>query len=386
MTRLLGMTWNHPRGRDSLRAATAEYGRVDIEWEARSLREFEDTPVTELAARYDLIAIDHPFTGTAAASGALLALDEILAADVLADIRAGGLGASFASYQAHGHQWALPVDAAAQVSAYRPDLLREPVPRGWAETEELLRHLPSGVTAELPANPTHLWSTLLSLCHHHAGTEAPADARRPSWWPDEGIEADVAAAAWEQLRTLLDLVDPVSLERDPIGTLHAMASGAPIAYVPLVFGYSSYSRAGYGERLVRFAEAPRYRVPGTLLGGVGLAVSARCADPGAAAGFAGWVASSASQRGVYLRGGGQPGHRAAWQDPAADALTGGFFTATGPTTMAAFVRDRRPGYPVFQQRAAARLHELMLRREPASVALEELRRLEQERAPVRESR
>jgi multiple sugar transport system substrate-binding protein len=383
MTSLRGMTWNHPRGLWSLRAATEAYGRdVTVEWDARSLREFEETPVTELAERYDLMAIDHPFIGQATAAGALLPLDEHLPADLVGDLRASSVGPSFASYLAGGHLWALPVDAAAQVSAYRPDLLPGPPPRTWDEALALLADLPSGLTAEFPANPTHLLASFLTLCHHVAdqGGARPASpestasaARPPAWWRPDGPQPDVAAEAVSRLHKLLDLVNPESLEHDPIQTLNAMASGNSIAYVPLTFGYVSYARDGYAEHLIGFADvpSPRPEPAGSILGGVGLAVSARCTKPALATELAGWLASADCQRGVYAQAGGQPGHRSAWTDPGVNAASHGFFDSTLGTLDAAFVRDRGNGYPALQQRAGALLHEMVRRREqPAAVARE----------------
>ncbi|GAA3520128.1 extracellular solute-binding protein [Actinocatenispora rupis] len=370
MSTLRGMTWNHRRGLAPLVAATERYGAA-IDWDARSLREFEDVPVAELAARYDLIAVDHPFMGQAAASGEFLALDEVLPADVLAEQAAGSVGPSFRSYAWQGHQWALPMDAAAQVSAYRPDLVDAP-PRSWAEAVELLRALPAGTVGKLPANPTHLWASFLTLCHHEAGaarTGAGPDGR-PAWWPADGIEPDVAAAAVGALYRLLDLVDPGSLAQDPIQVLDEMASGAPVAYAPLVFGYSNYARDGYGDHLVRFADAPGPDgVPvGTMLGGVGLAISARCADPAAAVRFAAAVVAPDFQADGYAGAGGQPGHRRAWTDPAVNRLTHGFFADTLSTVDASFLRARDTGYPAYQADAGDLLHDLVRRREsPAAV-------------------
>ncbi|HEY3504683.1 MAG TPA: extracellular solute-binding protein [Actinocatenispora sp.] len=370
MSSLRGMTWSHRRGLAPLLHATERYG-VAIDWDARSLREFEDTPVAELAARYDLVAIDHPFMGQAAATGAFRALDELLPADVLAEQAAGSVGPSFRSYTWAGHQWALPMDAAAQVSAYRPDLV-DAAPASWAEAEELLRALPAGTVGKLPANPTHLWASFLTLCHHEAGpsrTEVGVQGR-PVWWPADGIVPDVAAAAAAALYRLLALVDPGSLAQDPIQVLDEMAAGAPVAYAPLVFGYSNYARDGYGARLVRFADAPGPdgTPAGTMLGGVGLAVSAACADPAAAARFAASVVAPDFQADGYAHAGGQPGHRRAWTDPVVNELTHGFFADTLATLDASFVRGRDTGYPAYQSDAGELLHELVRRREsPAAI-------------------
>lgn len=382
MTHLRGITWNHPRGLNSLKAATvaflAEREDITLEWHARPLKEFEDTPITELAARYDLLAIDHPFTGEAAATGALLPFDELFAPEVLDEQRVNSVGPSFRSYAMHGLQWALPMDAAAQVSAYRPDLLADPPPRTLEEALDLLRGLPDGVSAQLPANPTHIWSSFLSLCQHCAA-DVPdlsdvydVDGRnggRPAWWTGTGIEPDVAASALALLHELLSLVDPASLERDPIQTLDGMAAGEPIGYVPLVFGYSNYARTGFDRHLVRFADAP---VHGTMLGGVGLAVSSRCAGTpavAAASDLAAWVVSRTCQSGIFATAGGQPGHRAAWTDPDLNRLTHGFFADTLGTLDRAFLRDRTPGYPAFQRRAGELLHQMVVRGEPGTAVV-----------------
>ncbi|MFC7546788.1 ABC transporter substrate-binding protein [Plantactinospora sp. GCM10030261] len=383
MSALVGMTWNHPRGVAPLLAATrrtaAEHPGRTIRWEARSLREFEDVPVAELAARYDLIAVDHPFVGQAAASGAVVPLDEVLPAEVLADLREASVGPSFRSYTWQDRQWALPMDAAAQVSAYRPDLLSGPPPASWDEVIELLTALPNRSAARLPASPTHLWASFLTLCHQHAArTDAtlvrPRPDGRPGWWTDAGVRTEVAVPAIGTLYRLLDLVDPVSLTQDPITTLDAMAAGAPVRYVPLTFGYSNYARDDHARHLVRFADAPSAtgNPDGSMLGGVGLAISARCRDLPTAARFAALVLAADFQRGDYLRSGGQPGHRAAWTDPAANDLTHDFFRATLSTVDNAFVRARDVGYPAHQRDGGELLHALVRRREPAATIVAEL--------------
>jgi len=354
---LRGMTWKHRRGIAPLLAATERFG-VPIEWDARPLAEFEDTPIADLAAKYDLIAVDHPFVGQAAASGALLALDDVLDPAVLAEQRDGSVGPSFASYTWQGRQWALPMDAAAQVCAYRPDLLPEP-PATWPEALELLR---SGrVTGMLPANPTHLWSSFLSLCEQRAAlTDVPAEGPqgRPGWWPDAGIDDGIGGAALAELRTVLGLVDPASLDANPIRVLDEMTGGDRIGYAPLIFGYVTYARAEHGARRVRFGDAPSATgTPvGTMLGGVGLAISARCQDPAAAARFAAAVVAPEFQAGAYVAAGGQAGHRSAWTDPAVNADAGDFYAATLSTLDRSFLRGRDAGYPPFQRAAGELLH------------------------------
>src|SRR5439155_13375969 len=111
---LRGMTWNHPRGVDPLvahaRHAAARFG-VDVAWDARSLEDFEAHPLDDLAARYDLMVIDHPHTGMAAASGCLLPLDGQGRDAELRALEGNTVGSSHESYNYAGRQWALAIDA-----------------------------------------------------------------------------------------------------------------------------------------------------------------------------------------------------------------------------------------------------------------------------------
>src|SRR3954454_16039744 len=124
---LNGITWNHSRGYLPL-VATAQrfmdrHPDVTIEWRKRSLQAFADEPVERLAEQFDLIVIDHPFAGYAAVHPTLVPLDEHLPPEFMADQAANSAGASHASYNFGGHQWALAIDAATPVSSWRPDLL-----------------------------------------------------------------------------------------------------------------------------------------------------------------------------------------------------------------------------------------------------------------------
>ena len=101
MVGLRGMAWDHVRGVAPMRAATAEFGRlrpdVEISWEARSLKDFEDYPIEPLVEAHDLVLMDHPFVGTAAETAVLVPLEEWLPAEYLADQRENSVGPSYAS-------------------------------------------------------------------------------------------------------------------------------------------------------------------------------------------------------------------------------------------------------------------------------------------------
>jgi hypothetical protein len=53
--------------------------------EKRSLQEFADLPIEKLAEIYDLLVIDHPFSGYAAVHDVLLPLDTVLPSSFLQD-------------------------------------------------------------------------------------------------------------------------------------------------------------------------------------------------------------------------------------------------------------------------------------------------------------
>jgi multiple sugar transport system substrate-binding protein len=131
--------------------------------------------------------------------------------------------------------------------------------------------------------------------------------------------------------------------------------------VPLIFSYSNYARDGFAPHLVRFTGIPstREEPTGSVLGGVGLAVSSRSRHKREAVDFATYVASREYQLGLYFDSGGQPGYRAAWTDPRINELSHGFFEGTLETLNLAYVRPRRLGYIRFQERASEIVHEFL---------------------------
>ncbi len=379
MTVLRGMTWRHRRGLDSLVAASAAFHRVnpgvEVVWDARSQHDFEAMPLPVLAESYDVMAIDHPLVGHGIRSGALVALDDLVGDEVLAGRRAASVGPSTASYEVAGRQWALPVDAAAQVCAAREDLLAAaglPLPRTWDDVDAVADALGNDAVV-LPANPVHLLGATLTLCGQLAGGAAPQPDGRPAWWPDEGVDAELLGAAVERVRSLLARSAPASPGLDPIGVLEAMSAGDTYVLCPLVFGYITYAHADR-EHPLRFTAppSPDGAVTGSLTGGVGLAVSASCREPALAAQVIAFVTSPGCQTGPYLAAGGQPADRAAWTAPELDAGVTWFFSSTLPTLDAGFLRPRGPAYPDVQRAAAETVHRLLGRGAPTREVAGEL--------------
>jgi multiple sugar transport system substrate-binding protein len=359
MIELRGVSWDHPRGHDPMVATAADYMRdhpgVRIVWDTRSLKDFGDYPVEDLAERYDLILVDHPHAGTAARTGCLLAADDYLDAAFLADQAVNSVGPSHASYQFAGKQWALANDAAGHVGVYRPDLLETP-PATWEEVFALAesRRGKAGVVA-MPMKPTDAICSFLSLC---------ANAGEPPFSGGAPVVSRAAGRhALETQRRIAALGHPEMLDWNPIATLDRMSTTDEVAYVPLLFGYSNYSRPGFRERLLAYTDiplAPDGQPRGGILGGVGIAVSARTRSPETAFDYARYVTSGEIQRTTYFAAGGQPGHRSAWLDPAVNAASNDYFAHTLRTLDLAYLRPRDPGYETFQLRAGDLIHEFLV--------------------------
>lgn len=349
---LKGITWNHTRGYCP-KVATAQryqelHPEIEIRWEKRSLQAFADQSIEALAQQYDLLVIDHPSIGEAAAHGIFRPLDGLVPAALLADSAAASVGASHASYEVDGRQWALPVDAATPVASWRPDLLEAmgaEVPSTWSELLALARR---GVVA-LPAIPIDSLMNLYMLWLDEGdvpGTSAETIGRR-----------DAGVAALEALKELVSLCDPACLTRNPIQTYEAMTQGDKIAYLPFAYGYSNYARAGYARRALRFGGlvTRRARLRSTL-GGAGMAISAASPHAETAAGYLAWVMSAPVQAGLYTNAGGQPGHRAAWLADEPNRIASAYFADTLATLDDAWVRPRYPGYIEFQDAAGEVVH------------------------------
>jgi len=328
------MTWAHDRGERSIVEASREWSRrhpgVSFAWDARSLLDFGDQPLSELAGEYDLLVIDHPHVAEAASQGLLAAFEN---APDPNDFE----GRSQSSYAWNGSCWGLAIDAATQVSLHRPDLIAD-APTAWDEVLELARE----GRVLWAAKPVDAYASLFTLV---AGVSGSDPARGGRFCSDEAFDE-----AWTVLRKLTDAVPERSLTSNPIDVAEALATTDEFAYCPLAYGYTNYSREGYRPHLVRYRDvpfAPGTNEPrGSMLGGAGITVSAASAHAEAAQEFALWAASAEVQTGIYFDAGGQPGHAAAWADPRLDALTDGFFSGTGKSMRRASLR---PGHPAYMQ-------------------------------------
>ena len=357
MIELKGITWNHTRGYLPMVATAQRFSErnpnVRISWETRSLQHFADVPIQDLAQHFDLLVIDHPFSGYASAHDVLAPLDNHLSKIFLDDQARNSVGSSHASYQAGGHQWALAIDAATPVSGWRPDILdraHATAPKTWSELLELARE---GMVA-FPAIPIDSLMNFYMLCG--ALGEEPFLSR------DRLISEEIGVLALHMLRELLLLCDPECLYRNPIATWELLSSGDTVAYCPFAYGYSNYSRSGYAQYVIQvggLVEISKDVVSRSTLGGTGIAISSHCQHKDIAAQYAGFVADGKCQGSLYFDSGGQPGYRQAWLDSDINRRSNNFFLATLPTLDAAFLRPTFDGYIPFQDHAGPVIHEYL---------------------------
>lgn len=375
-TELRGIAWSHPRGLSPLRATATAFSfahpDVRITWDDRTIEQFAYAPIDELAETYDLLVIDHPHVGEVGMADLLVPLDECLSEAFLADQATNSTGGSHASYAWNGHQWALAIDGAAQFAAYRGDLLQrvgKAIPTTWQEVLLLTNAANSGARVAIPLNGIDAACSLMSIGVNLIG---------PSFWSlGYGYDPAALIEALEILVHLAKGIDRRSFNISPSQLLDIMGTEDSVAFVPLVFGYSNYARPGFLPSLVSFRDVPGFTgIPaGSVLGGTGIAVSRRSSSIAAACNYAAFVASPDVQRGLYFTSGGQPGHRAAWLDPAVNGASNDFFARTLRTMELSFLRPRlaeEPGFLGHQARVGETLVRTLQRGDSSSEIATEL--------------
>ncbi|MXV15219.1 ABC transporter substrate-binding protein [Hufsiella ginkgonis] len=356
--RLKGITWNHSRGLLPM-AATAQrfnelHPHIEITWEKRSLQEFADLSIGQLAARFDLLMIDHPWAGFAAETAAVLPLDQYLPAGFIDDQRKNSVGRSYGSYTYGGHQWALSIDAATPVASSRPDLLAKHgllLPARFNDLLELAKQRLVGFSL-IPID------TLMSFYMFCCSLGEP-----PCLRTEEVISEKTGTRALQLFRQLASLVNRDFFEKNPIAVYETMTLTDEIAYCPFAYGYSNYARDGYARKLLHFHDL--VSLDGitpmqSTLGGTGLAVSSNCTHRREALMYAEYVASPVCQQTLYFQNGGQPGHLSAWKNEKVNASSSDYFTNTLPALERAFLRPRYHGHMYFQDHAGDYVREYLL--------------------------
>lgn len=371
---LRGIAWNHTRGFLPV-VATAQrfeelHPEISILWEKRSLQAFADASMADLAAKFDVIVMDHPHTALAATQGLLLPMEDWLPTEFLADQAENSVGASHTSYRYQNKQWTLATDAATPIATWRMDLIERhqlTLPTTWEEVLALARR--GFVTVSAFPVDVLMHSYMFSAALGH----------KPFSGPDELAPNELLTQALAEIRRLTSLCDPACLGRDPIRTAEWMSQtdDPRAAYCPFAYGYSNYSRPRFAKHLLKAGGLVTFngRRLRSTLGGAGIAVSSRTKHPRAAMDYAQFTASSEVQRGVYFQAGGQPGHRAAWTDEAVNAASSNFFRDTLQTLDEAVVRPQFTGYMDFQDAGTPVAHDGISGKTKPADAARELNRL-----------
>jgi len=377
MITLKGITWDHARGFDPLIASSALYFEqkgIQVEWQKRSLTNFGDQSLEELSKQFDLIIMDHPHVGVAEASNCLLPLNDLLPANILNELKNASAGPSFESYHYHGKQWALPIDAAMQCASYRSDLMHiDSLPNTWEEVFALAKTLASKkLFIGMALCPTDCLCSFLSLTAQMGSPiqENNEELSNETLNNKLLVEPSIGLKALTMLRSMRDAFHPKALDWNPISLYDYMAEQNDIAYSPLAFCYTNYSRAGFRKNILKFHTAPE--IKNVVLGGAGIAITSSCSNVQEAANYAAWICSDEVQSTVYVNTQGQPGNKMAWENKQADTITNNFFASTMPSLTHAFVRPRYQGWPKFQTFLGETIHAYLLHDTAPELVLENL--------------
>lgn len=344
---LTGMTWDHPRGFESVVACNdlvEEQFGVRVDWTARSLLEFGDQHIREFALDHDLMVIDHPHVPDGVHDGVLLAMDDLLSEGDLSRLARESAGPSHESYRFRDKIWALAIDAATQVSVYRPDLV-DGVPPFW---DDILHDARQGKVL-WPHKPVDAFSTFATLSAQ-MGVAIGQTA--------EFVEENTTQRVLEFMIHFAELVPDFCHTQNPFEISEVLVSSDEYWYAAPLYGYTNYSREGFRAKTLAYDDVPSFdgRASGSQLGGAGIAVSAHSQNPDLAAQVAHYLASAASQNGPYTELHGQPGNLRAWLSPRMNSLTHNFFRNTLRSIERSWVRPRVVGWPDFQFQVSQVIH------------------------------
>lgn len=347
MIKLKGITWNHSRGYNSVVATAQRYmelhENISIEWEKRSLQEFADKPIHDLANHYDFLVIDHPWAGYASKTGILLPLEKYLPRDYLQNQKENSVGLSHDSYCFDGFQSALAIDAATPIAVYRQDYFEKEkniVPETWEDVIKLAKDK-KVIYAGIPIN---LLMDFYMFCVTLGG----------NLFNGEKVIDDITGSnALELMKEIATLCPKEIFNFDPINVHEYLAKNDDKVYCPFAYGYSNYSREGYGDNILIAGDTVSLnKIPlKTVLGGTGIAISSFCKEKEIAADYALYTASEKIQKTIFFDNGGQPGHRSAWIDPEVNRRCNNFFKNTLKTLDNSYLRPRYDGYLEFQDKA-----------------------------------
>ncbi len=360
---LKGMTWDHVRGRDCLIESNdllIQKCGISVTWDARSLLAFGDQHISEFYNDYDLMIIDHPHVPDAVHADAVIPFEELVTASQLDLLEATSVGASHDSYRYQGKHWALAIDTAAQVSAFRPDKA-ERSPVFWHEVFELAKKKQL-LWAHKPVDAFSTFATLM------AQKGAPLEGS------SRFINQEMALEVLEFMVELASLVPDFCASSNPIDIAERLSGSDDYAYGICMYGYSNYSRDGFRKHILVYDDLPSFdgRATGSQLGGAGVAVSSKSKNPKAAAEAAMLLSLPDIQATTYGLGGGQPGNLIAWKDQMLNDVSHNFFRNTLRTLENAWVRPRVLGWPDVQYQSSLIIHKCLVEKKVSKKDVEEI--------------
>jgi multiple sugar transport system substrate-binding protein len=349
MIELTGITWDHSRALPPLVATAQRYEELHpgarIRWEKRSLHEFGHMPVDVLAQRFDLVVIDHPWAGFAFAHGLFHDLAPLLTEAQHSDLEKNSVGPSFKSYLYEGKLLAVPIDAATPTPSWRPDLLqaaRVAVPERWSDVVALADQ---GL-AIMPGFPADLYLNFHMLCAALGG-QLFADRERL-------VDRQTGEQALAMLLRLAKSMPAEIFAWNPIRVSEILTTSDRFAFCPFAYSYGNYCRPHFAAKQLRYGRLVTLddgRPLHSVVGGTGIAISARCKSIETALDYALFTGSASVQQGIYAMAGGQPSRIEAWADSHLNDACGGFFSAAQPDQQACIVRPRYNGYVPLQEQA-----------------------------------
>jgi len=345
MPTLKGISWDHPRGFAPMVSTASEYKKknteVEIIWDKRPLQAFADRPIEEMAYEYDLMVIDHPHVGEASRKELLIEFDKAEKfKNDLKELAINSVGLSHKSYEFNNHQYALAIDAAAPVAAYRPGSLDD-IPGTFEEVIKLAEKS-KVILAIKPVDSISYFNSIAANMGH------PINKNE-----NEFMDKKIGLIILKLMKKLTDLVPKNCLSMNPINVLDYMSMNEDKLYCPILYGYSNYSRKGFRKNIVKFTNIPSFNeeknnCKGSQIGGTGLAISSKSKHKDIALDYSFYVASKNCQKDLYYFSGGQPGHINAWKDQNINIDCNNFFADTLETLEKAWLRPRHDGYMYFQ--------------------------------------
>jgi multiple sugar transport system substrate-binding protein len=371
---LRGITWNHSRGFTSMVATAQRFTElnpdIEIVWEKRSLQQFADMSIQQLAEKYDLLVIDHPWAGFAAGTKSILPLDEYLPAAFIANQANNSVGRSHESYGFNEQQWALAIDAATPVASSRPDLLKQLGLNLPQTFDDVLALADKGLVAAALI-PIDVIMVYYSFCC--------AFGEEPFLATDKVISEEVGVKALKKFKELTDKMDKSFFDMNPIKVYETMVNTDSIAYCPFAYGYSNYSRDGYARKLLHFHDLVSMQAGEenmkTSLGGTGLAVSSSSKYINEAVAYAEFVGNPHTQEYLFFDNGGQPGHLQAWESEHTNNASHNYFKNTLPALQRAYLRPRYHGHMHFQDHAGDVVRDYLMQGGDEKEVLNQLNKL-----------